>query len=150
MNNLNSIIHFETNFSYLVSGTFSKGFKGAHRHSYCRRNCQSIKRNIHPQIRLSSFRRISPHFALALHINNISCSFRLFLSIYCFPPTLLHSSSLHSRHIDFVSYLTFLRCFHLSSFHLFFYFLQSIIQTSHPLEHLRTSYPNPLYPSRLF
>ena len=69
----------------LVFGTFSKGFKGTHRHAQHEasnnRNCQSIKRNIIPQIRLSSFRRISPHFASALHINNISCSFRLFLFI---------------------------------------------------------------------
>ena len=58
---------------HLVFGKFSKGFKGTHRHANCSRNCQSIKRNIIPQIRLSSFRRISPHISSALHINNIPC-----------------------------------------------------------------------------
>ena len=80
---------------HLVFGTFCKGFKGTHRHANCSRNCQSIKRNIIPQIRLSSFRRISPHFALALHTNNISCSFRLFYFIYFFP----QHCSIHRRYI---------------------------------------------------
>lgn len=107
-------------------------------HAYCSRNCQSIKRNIIPQIRLSSFRRISPHFASALHINNSSFFFFLFF---------LHTTVLHSPATAFSTYrfrglLNFPSIFHLFIFSIFF----PIIHATHPLERLRTSYPNPLYP----
>ena len=70
-----------------------------------------------------------------------------------------HLAALHFGAINFFFISSFRACTSwptqlsfdrfIFSFHLFFfYFLQSIIHTSHPLEQPRTSYPNPLYPSR--
>ena len=123
----------------LVFGTFSEGFKGTHRHAHCSRNCQSIKRNIIPQIRLSSFRRISPHFASALHMNKISRTILVhvvFFSNLQHIPRFTIDRSLHFRLINFVSYLIFPRFFHRP----IFFLPEHIIHTSHLLGQLRTSY----------
>merc|ERR1711865_1181902 len=75
-------------------------------------------------------------------MNDISCTFR---HHFFFTQQFSIRRSLHSRRIDFVTYLTFLRSFHLFIYSFFFC---NIIHTSHPLEQLCTSNPNPLHPSR--
>ena len=80
------------------------------------RNCQSIKKSFISQIHRSSFWRISPHFAPALHTNKLSCTFlfHVFFSNQQRIRRCLIHRSLHSRLIDFVLYPTFLPPFHLS------------------------------------
>ena len=90
-------------------------------------------RNFNSQIRLLSFRRISPHFTSVFHMNIIFFHFsslKTILSSFFRIPFRIMSDTIFFF------------------FFFFFFFLQSLIHTSHPLEQLRTSYPNPLYPSR--
>ena len=127
--------------SHLVFGSITLDIKEPTGMRMSMRVCQSTKKmeNFISIIYGSSFRRISPHFTSALHMNGI---FRTILVHVVFFSNLQHISrftiyrSLRFRLINFVSYLIFLRFFHRP----IFFLPEHIIHTSHLLGQLRTSY----------
>ena len=117
------------------------GYKGTHGHAHVNARLPSTKKmeNFISIICGSSFRRISPHFTSALHMNGISRTILVhvvFFSNLQHIPRFTIDRSLHFRLINFVSYLIFHRFFHRP----IFFLPEHIIHTFHLLGQLRTSY----------